>query len=214
MTFRSSALVLLFAAFSFAVALPAGAQFGIAAGLNFDSIDDINLEADDGRSTFDQATGYHAGVFYDLGVGPLGVRIGLFYRDLGTIDVEGVAEPVEVNLSMIEAGVDLRYTILAVPKASPYLLVGPVVSLPRSDSEGGGAFEKSYDDALESLMVSGVVGAGVSLNLGTIAVMPEIRYAVGLSGLTGKEFEIGGITYRIEKTQKVKSVQLRLGIRF
>jgi len=198
----------------FSFSTPANAQFGIAAGLNFDSIDDMTIDAEDGRGVFDQATGYHAGVFYDLGLGPLGLRVGLFYRDLGTIDVEGIADPVEVNLSMIEVPVDLRYTIVALPKTQPYLLVGPVVSLPRSDSGGGDPFQRSYEDALESLMVSGTVGAGLSLNLGTIAVMPEIRYAIGLSGLTGKEFEIGGITYTLGETQKVKSVQLRVGLRF
>ena len=69
-------------------ATPASAQLGITAGLNFDSIDDIDASAQDARGTFDRASGYHAGIFYDLGAGPISVRSALVYRDLGTIDLE------------------------------------------------------------------------------------------------------------------------------
>jgi len=49
------------------------AQLGVAAGLNFDRLSDI--DAGSRSATFDNATGYHVGVFYDLGLGPPGVRL-------------------------------------------------------------------------------------------------------------------------------------------
>lgn len=217
MTRKTTARSLFFAVLALGMAAPAAAQFGIAAGLNFDSIDDIDAGGQNVRSTFDQASGYHAGIFYDLGAGAVGLRFGLFYRDLGDIGdeirVEGTSVPVSVDLSMIEVPVDLRLTLSSGAKTAPYVLLGPVLSLPRSHSEDS-AINATFDDALKTLMVAGTVGGGVVLNLGTIAVMPELRYAFGLSGLTGKEFKYGDTTFRIDETQKVRSVQLRVGFRF
>lgn len=217
MTLKTKVLSLLLAVLVLGTAAPASAQFGIAAGLNFDSIDDINADAENVSGTFDQAAGYHAGIFYDMGAGAVGIRIGLFYRDLGDIgdriQVEDTTVPVSLNLSMIEVPVDLRFSVLSLPKTTPYFLLGPVLSLPRSQSDNS-LVDATFNDALKALMVSGTVGGGVILNLGTIAVMPELRYAVGLSGLTGQEFEYGGTTFRIDEKQKVRSVQLRVGLRF
>ncbi len=217
MTLKTKVCLLLVAVVALGASSPAAAQFGIAAGLNFDSIDDIDSGSQNLRGTFDQASGYHAGIFYDLGAGAVGLRFGLFYRDLGDIGdkilVDDVQVPVSVDLSMIEVPVDVRFTVHSAERTAPYILLGPVISLPRTHSDDA-AVNKTFDEALKTLMIAGTVGGGVVLNLGTIAVMPELRFAFGLSGLTGKKFQFGDTTFSIDETQKVRSVQLRVGLRF
>ena len=70
---------------------PVQAQLGVSAGLNFDSAGDIETTANTSENeTLDNATGYHIGVVYDLGLGPINLRPGLLYRNVGSYDFTGV----------------------------------------------------------------------------------------------------------------------------
>ena len=97
------------------VAMPAQAQFGVAAGLNFETADGINTSS--GDATFENATGYHLGVVYDAAAGPLKIRPGLLYRKVGEYEFPDDRTEIE----RFEVPVDLKFT-LPVPLVTPYLL--------------------------------------------------------------------------------------------
>lgn len=185
-------------------AVPAAAQFGIAAGLNYEQMDD--LDVGNLKGTFDAASGYHVGVFYDIGAGPIGLKIGAYYRDLGDVDfslsgVEGV------NLTMFDFPIDVRLNVLPFPVVSPYLFAGPVISIPRSD-------DADLDDSLESLFVAGTVGGGLQIGMGAVTLMPEFRYGIAITELTGESFRIAGQQFDASQGTRGNTIQVRLGLRF
>jgi hypothetical protein len=185
----------------------ANAQLGVAAGLNFESFDDLDFGSS--SATFDNATGYHAGVFYDLGLGLASVRLGVFYRDIGNVavTVAGGGNEYLFDLNMIDVPVDLRFNLTATPAVRPYILAGPVFSFPNSGDD-------TFGDELETVSVSGAVGAGVQIGLGALTLYPEVRYGVGISRFMNDSFDIGGTTFTSDNTQRLNSVMLRLGIGF
>ncbi len=181
------------------------AQLGVAAGLNFASIDDIDVAG--GRGNFDNATGYHIGAFYDLGLGPAGLRLGLFYRDMGEVDVSLAGLRESFDVSMIDIPVDFRFNIMATPVIRPYILAGPVFSFASTDDD-------DFEDALKDVQVAGNVGLGLSVNLGVARLFPELRYSIGLSRFMEDDATVRGIRFNADDTQRLNSVMLRLGILF
>lgn len=182
------------------------AQIGIAFGLNYDNVSD--LDAGDFSASYDAASGYHVGLFYDLSLGTIGLRLGAFYRDLGDIESTSdidVAEEVEnFDLTMIDFPVDIRLNLTATPLIHPYVLFGPVFSVPSSGVD-------FIDNNLESLLVTGNVGIGLAVNIGGISLFPEFRYAIGITRLLKDRIEIGGVEVETE-VQRVNSTMLRLGV--
>ncbi len=183
----------------------AHAQLGVAGGLNFDSFGDI--ETTSARGTFDNATGYHFGVFFDLSAAPIAVRPGVFIRDAGEVAFRLQETDQKFSLSFIEVPIDIRVPLLHAPLVSPYVLAGPVLSFPRSGND-------EFDDSLEDLAISGSVGAGVKVTVpgAGLRLYPELRYAFGLSGFLKDSFEVGGVTFAAENTVRLNAVMLRLGV--
>lgn len=182
------------------------AQIGIAVGLNYDNVSD--LDVGDFSASYDAASGYHVGLFYDLSLGTIGLRLGALYRDLGDIESTSdidVAEEVEnFDLTMIDFPVDIRLNLTATPLIHPYVLFGPVFSVPSSGVD-------FIDKNLESLLVTGNVGIGLAVNIGGISLFPEFRYAIGITRLLKDRIEIGGVEVETE-VQRVNSTMLRLGV--
>ncbi|MBO6575736.1 MAG: PorT family protein [Rhodothermales bacterium] len=184
----------------------AQAQLGVAAGLNFESVSDLRSQSLE--STYGNATGYHAGVFLDVGAGAVALRLGAFYRELGEFDVTVQNVRSTVDVSALDFPVDLRFQVLPTPVVSPYILGGPVFSIPRSTDE-------DYDESLESISVSGNVGFGLEVSAGGLTLLPEFRYAIGVSPFIKDQFTVGGRTFVAEKNdQRSNSVMLRLGLKF
>ena len=188
------------------VSAPAAhAQLGLAAGLNFDRLGDISTQS--GSATFDNATGYHFGVFFDLGAAPIAVRPGVFVRNAGDVewDVTGVTR--SFDLTLIEVPVDVRVPVLQAPLVRPYLLGGPVFSFPRSDDDDA-------QESLEDLLISGSVGVGVEVTLPGIGVtlFPELRYAFGISKFVKDSFSVGGVDFNVEDHTRLNTVMLRVGV--
>lgn len=179
-------------------------QLGLAAGLNFETMSDIsgNREA-----TFDNASGYHVGVFYNMGAGPVGLRIGAYYRDIADmeLDTDGVVDA--FDLTLIDVPLDLRFNLTATPFIRPYLLAGPVLSFPSST-------DSDYDEALEKVSVSGNVGAGLAITVAGVTLFPEVRYAIGVSRFMKDKFQVGGFEFDSDEAQRQNSVMVRLGIGF
>ena len=189
----------------------AWAQFGIGVGLNFDSIGDV--DTGDSRATFDNSTGYHVGVFYDLSLGPAAIRPGVFLRRVQDVDLSaalpgGTPASEVFSLTMIEVPVDLRYR-LTLPAVTPYLLIGPVFGFSSTDSD-------ELEDAFQDLTMSASIGAGVELSLPgfTPTLYPEIRYSFGISRVMKDEWTVGGSTITAEDAQRLNAFMLRLGITF
>jgi hypothetical protein len=194
---------------------PAHAQFGIAGGLNFESTDDIRGSVQGGVSgtqeaAFDNSTGYHIGLVYDLGLGPVSVRPGVFFRRVGDVVLpSGPEEVVERSLNTIEVPVDLRLTVLPLPVVKPYLLAGPMASFPIGEDE--------LDDLTEDVSVSANVGLGATISLPglTFSLQPELRYEFGLTSYIGDESaEVGGVTFNPEDEPNFSAFSVRLNVLF
>lgn len=186
---------------------PATAQFGVAAGLNFDSADDIQLPTQD--ATLGNTRGYHVGVIMDFDLGPSHLRPGFFYRQVGTYTFAGDAfDDNQFELTAYEVPVDLRFDVLSTPNIRPYVLAGPMATFPQGEGEFG--------EATEDVTFSLNVGAGLSLGAetSTVRVQPEIRYEVLGTQFIRESFEIAGQQFEPEERPRFSSLSLRLNVVF
>lgn len=198
--------VLLSSIFLFAIlgatALPAQAQLGVSGGLNFDSVSDIETSTSD-NATLDNATGYHLGVVYDLGLGPVHLRPGVFYRKVGSYEFPDSRS----DVAAWEVPVDVRLTVLPFPLVQPYVLGGPKAVFPRADGE--------FDDELENVSYTFDLGVGADISVPGVgfSLQPELRYEVGATDYVDDEFEIGGTTFTPSE-RKFSAFSLRLNMIF
>lgn len=187
---------------------PAQAQLGVSAGLNFDSAGDIETTTS-GNETLDNATGYHVGVVYDLGLGPASLRPGLFFRSVGSYDFTGIQglDAGEADVTAFEVPVDVRVTVLPFTLVSPYILGGPKAFFPRSDYDG-------LDDELEDISFTFNVGLGADVSVPGVGLrlQPEFLYEFGASDYVD-DFSIGETDF--EPTEpKLSAFALRLNVLF
>lgn len=186
--------------------MPAQAQFGIAAGVDFDSVSDIQ----NAQNVDENATGYHIGAVYDLSLGPVSIRPGLFYRKVGSYnfsDVSG-AEVDELDVTAFEVPVDLRVTVLPTPLVSPYVVGGPNAFLPQSSEDN---FDEDFEDVSFTFNIG--VGADVSVPGVGLTLQPELRYEFGASDYIDDDFEVGGTTFE-PTDRKLSAYALRLNVLF
>ncbi len=184
---------------------PAQAQLGVAAGVNFDNISDVKSSAQNGD--FDNATGYHFGVFYDFGAGPLSLRPGIFYRNVSNVDfsVSGLKD--QFDLNMVEVPVDIHFNLTATPLIKPYALAGPVFTYAKASGS-------DLKDAIQDLNIAANVGVGLSLSVPGLGLRlsPELRYAFGISRFVKDKFEVGGVNFDASSTARMNSFMVRLGV--
>jgi len=190
---------------------PAQAQLGVTGGLNFESTDDIQDAGLDREAAFDNSTGYHIGLVYNLGLGPVDIRPGFLYRKVGTYDFEGVVEDVSdpsFDVTAYEVPVDLRFTLLPTPVVSPYLLAGPQFTFVNGEDE--------FDDATEDLSFSLNIGAGTDITLPglPITLQPELRYEFGATKFIKDDFDIGGQEFSPEDSPRFSAFSVRLNVLF
>ncbi len=195
----------LFAVFVlFGTAAPAQAQFGVAAGLNFDSAGDISTSSD---ATLESSTGYHLGVVYNLGLGPVDLRPGLFYREVGQdYQLPSSLEEANANVAAWEVPVDVRVNVLALPLVKPYFLAGPKASFYQSDFE-------DLDDDLSDVTYSIALGIGADISLGSVILQPELRYDYGATDYIDEEIEVGDIEFT-QEDPRLSAFALRLNLLF
>ncbi|MDX1568810.1 MAG: outer membrane beta-barrel protein [Longimicrobiales bacterium] len=187
---------------------PVHAQgFSIMGGLNFSNQDDINTGS--ASATFENSTGYHVGLSYELGLGIVSLRPGVVYQRLGTFDFATATENVELDLSAVEVPVDLRLTVLPTPALSPYLVAGPVFTFPQGEGE--------LSDAVETLSMTADLGAGIEIGLpgSDLRLLPEVRYSFGITDYLSESFDIGGTTIQpAEEALGAGKFMIRLHIGF
>ena len=185
--------------------LTASAQFGVAVGANFDNLSDIS---GDREATFESATGFHIGVFYDLPLGGFALRPGLYYMDVGTFDVESAESIIrDVDMSLIEVPVDLRVRMMT-PLVKPYAAVGPVLRFANSSDD-------EFSESLSNFSVAGNLALGLEIGApgAPIRLFPELRYSFGITRMTD-DIEFLGATFTAEEEVRLNSFMLRLGVAF
>jgi hypothetical protein len=197
---RFCLLALLF--LPFAVAQPAFAQLGIAAGANYETVSDI------GQVNFDGAAGFHAGLFFDLKMGGFALRPGIYYTDVGTFDINEPSLEVDgFDLNLIEIPVDARFRFATESPVRPYLMAGPVIRI-------AGTSEDAFDDSINKFSVAGNAGIGIEIgNARGFSLYPELRYTFGISRLAN-DFEFLGGEFDIDDSIYLNTFMLRLGVTF
>ncbi|MEM1093599.1 MAG: outer membrane beta-barrel protein [Bacteroidota bacterium] len=201
----SLAFVLLFAIMA---SVPAQAQFVLFGGLNFESFEDI--EVNNVNVSYDQSTGFHLGLQLNLALGPIALRPGVFFRDVGTVegfDVTQVAfgnsTPFDsFDLSYIDVPIDLRFRF-GTPLLKPYIFAGPILSFPQADGLS--------EDRFETFNLAGSVGAGLELNLPGFGptLYPELRYGLNLTQLTDEDIRVANRTFQ---SQDYNVIMVSIGI--
>lgn len=180
-----------------------GQGLGVAIGANFNGLSDI--DTGDREATFENATGWHVHLWFDLPVGPVAIRPGLRYMDLGELldDVRLEGEPGQViesdAVSLLEIPIDVRFR-LGIPLVTPYIMAGPVLRFP---DDG---------DLFESFSLAGGLGVGVELGLAGVKVFPELKYTFGISRFTQDSYEIGDVTITPDESQRLNALMLSVGV--
>mgnify|MGYP006288726825 CR=1 FL=1 len=202
---RSLLVLLVAGGLMVGLSAPAQAQLGVAGGLNFSSDDDLELQSR--QETISNSTGYHVGLVYDLGLGALSLRPGIFYRHVGSYDFGNISAggSESLNLSAIEVPIDARLTVLPLPFIDPYLMAGPKLTIPRGEEE--------FSDATEDLSLTANVGFGFAITVPKLPIelQPEVRYEFGTTNYIEDEFEIGDQTFSPEDP-KFSTFSIRLNI--
>lgn len=183
---------------------PAAGQLGISGGLNFSELHDI--DAGDTRATFDRSTGWHIHLWADLPLGPVALRPGVRFTDMGKLledaSIDDVPNPVDdENVRLIEIPVDVRLR-LRTPDIRPYVMAGPVFRFSTSDEA----------DRFRSFSVAGGAGVGAEVSLGGLVLYPELKYTFGITKFMEETYELGGITITPDEDQKLNAVMLSIGI--
>ena len=191
-----------------ATAPNARAQVGIAGGANFDDFGDVK-DSNENNIT-ENATGYHVGLFYEFGAGPLRVRPGVFYMDAGSFEfttdpADAAGEARSFDLNLVEVPIDLRLRLLSLPLIKPYATAGPVLRIATND--GGDEFPGRTED----LTLAANVGGGVELGLpgSSLRFYPELRYSFGVNDIVD-DYGFQGEN----DSSRLNNFMLRLGISF
>lgn len=189
---------------------PAHAQLGITAGLNFESLDDIRSEAQDADASFENSTGFHIGVVYNIGAGPLDLRPGVIFRQVGQYEFAGqdFQDPESFDVSVIEVPLDLKLQLLPTPIVKPYLLGGPMLSFPSAEND--------FDEATKQTSFSLNIGGGIGISVPGLGfeLQPEVRYEFGATTFIEDEFEIAGRTIQPQEEPKFSAFSVRLHLLF
>ncbi len=178
---------------------------GVLGGANFNRLSDI--EGADG-DTFDNASGYHVGLFYDLTLGPLALRPAVVYVDVGEFDTGDLqASADRFDIRLVEVPIDARFRF-GTPLLSPYVMAGPVFRFNASNNDG-------FEDAFEDVSVGANVGLGVELSVPGVGLTlyPEVRYQFGISDFWDGDAEVFGADVDPQDSQ-LSTFMLRLGVAF
>ncbi|MDE2662229.1 MAG: hypothetical protein OXI39_04425 [Gemmatimonadota bacterium] len=192
-------------ALGLACALPAeaGAQIGILAGYNRDTLAEFLPE--NGFDLTEFTDGYHVGVFLNVNLATFSVRPALIYHRMPELVAMAGDERVRFDIDLLEIPLDFRIR-LPLPAVQPYVLGGPVLTFPSSTFSG-------VDDLLAARPVRAEFGVGLELDVG-FRLWPEVRYGFGLGALMESDVAVGSQVLRGDGEPRHDALTLRLGISF
>lgn len=188
---------------------PAQGQLGIGVigGANFSSLS--AMQANGALVSFDNATAFHAGVFLNLQLGPVGLRPSILYLNAGPL-FEGATflNQDDFDLAYVAIPVDITYTIGFGP-LKPYLFAGPEFRVLNSTGA-----PLDLEENLQTFVMSANVGLGLALSLpgSSLRLYPQIRYSFGISELTDATYQVEGISIQTDGDSRVNMWLLSLGI--
>ena len=156
-------------------------QFGVKAGLN---LANISFDPEIEGLSFDAATKFGVGgiILYPLSE-VLDLQVEAMYLLKGSKSkIEGFDDDFEFNLAYLSVPVMGRYN-LGSGDTSPYIAVGPEFGFLLSAKSKFGDEEEDLKDTTKSIDLGLNIGAGVSMDMGTMPVFAEVRYSLGLSDI-------------------------------
>ncbi len=193
---------------------------GVVGGLNYGSVEDVSIS--DARTTYDNRSGYHIGLYLDVPLGPIAIRPGVRYVEAGRL-FSGLSEALRdetggsigegmdnFNVNMFVIPVDVRLQ-LPFPLIQPYAFAGPELRFPGASDD-----DTDLADDLSDNEVAGNLGVGAQISLPGVGLTltPEARYTIGLTGLMGEDITVGGQTFETSESQNVNMFFLSLGLEF
>ncbi len=178
-------------------------QIGVMAGYNLDMLEAFRPA--EGFDLTERADGFHIGIFFNVNLGPIGIRPAVIYHQVPSLVAEAGEEQTEFDVELVEIPIDLRVRI-PLPLLRPYLLAGPVFSFPSTSLV-------SVDPLLESTPVRAEVGAGLELRLG-FRLWPEVRFGRGLGRFMRADIPIGETVLAGDGDPRLDTLTVRIGISF
>ena len=133
-------------------------QFGIKAGLNFNSMKDFNVN--ELRSSFEGKTGFHVGVLYKLNL-PLGFALQpelMYTQKGGSIDMGGRASG-DIKMNYLQLPVNLQWGVDLV-LFRPFVMVSPYIGYAIAKGDG---FKDVEWDNLNKFEYGVGIGAGFDI---------------------------------------------------
>lgn len=177
-------------------------KIGVAGGVSLQQVDNLGTTA-----SFENATGYNVGVFYDqpldalvgLPTGKLAVRTGAVLRRIGSYEFTALEDRSQdqllggasFNIYAFDVPLDVRYQYDDLSVTEPYVFVGPQVSILRA--------EQDFDNTLNDLVFSANVGLGSEFEIPAafgLTVAPELMYTFGITDAVKGDF-----TYRFRQIE-------------
>ena len=179
-------------------------QFGVKVGLN---LANLSFDPEPEGTSYDASTKFGLGgiMLYPLSE-VLDLQVEALYLLKGTkskFDFFGEVFEAEFNFAYLSVPVMVRYN-LGSGDASPYIVVGPEFGFLLSAKTKFGDEEEDFKDEVKSIDLGFNVGAGVSMDLGTMPAFAEVRYSLGLSDIDDND----------AGTTKTTGIQLFVGMMF
>ena len=182
-------------------------QFGVKAGLN---LANLSFDPETEGVSFDAATKFGLGgiMLYPLSE-VLDLQVEAMYLFKGSkaeIDFFGDVIVVEFNFTYLSVPVMGRYN-LGSGDTSPYIVVGPEFGFLLSAKVKVDDEEEDIKDTAKSIDLGLNIGAGVSMDMGTMPAFAEVRYSLGLSDIKDDPDDP-------DTTAKTTGIQLFVGMMF
>ncbi|MCO4293410.1 PorT family protein [Solitalea sp. MAHUQ-68] len=185
------------------IAFSANAQkldFGIKGGVNFANASDIKFTGglnESYKQTADGVTGYHFGVWAEIGSSSISFQPELLYSRKGFKATDEIGQESNVQLNYLD--IPLLAKIKPLPML--HIVAGPQVSIKLADKITG---PSDFTDALNQESFKNgdwgaILGAGVSLSNFQI----DARYVWGLSKVTSDNLEFKNQMFQISLAYKL-----------
>ena len=180
-------------------------QFGVKAGLN---LANLSFDPEEEGTSFDAATKFGLGgvILYPLSE-VLDLQVEAMYLLKGTkakFDFLGEVFEAEFNFAYLSIPVMGRYK-LGSGDTSRYIVAGPEFGFLLSAKVKVDDEEEDVKDELKSIDLGFNVGAGVSMDMGTMPAFAEVRYSLGLSDIDDSDDPT---------SVKTTGIQLFVGVMF
>ena len=196
-------------------ALTANAQLGIRAGVNFT---DLKLSEEFQSAATNSQTGFHVGLNYNAGLGPIGLEIGAYWTSVGTElklanNIQDLSTNVDINY--IQVPVALRFNLIPLL----YLKAGGYVAgkINAATEIIGVANGEAPSDPLNLVEDLNSFDAGLVFGLGVKVSKLEIEggFDLGLSNIYSADVSTDGIDLNVDPSGiDMKNAVYKLGLTY